>query len=181
MAYIVHGILQARILERVAFPFSEGSSQPRKWTQVSHIAGRFSASWATREAQQSRNHCSYGERQHWNQIDLPKFKSWLCPSRHLVYLFDQCTFLSIFWFICRHDSTYFTELLAINKKQHQVWHLYSFTYSLSTYWELLQIRQRVCRRKWSRHDPCLHGTFCVSRGKRWHTNTHMYVEEMLWR
>ena len=25
----VHGILQARILERVAFPFSRGSSQPR--------------------------------------------------------------------------------------------------------------------------------------------------------
>jgi len=25
----VHGILQARILERVAFPFAMGSSQPR--------------------------------------------------------------------------------------------------------------------------------------------------------
>ena len=29
MDYIVHGILQARILEWVAFPFSRGSSQPR--------------------------------------------------------------------------------------------------------------------------------------------------------
>ena len=29
MDYTVHGILQARILERVAFPFSRGSSQPR--------------------------------------------------------------------------------------------------------------------------------------------------------
>ena len=29
MAYTVHGILQARILEWVAFPFSRGSSQPR--------------------------------------------------------------------------------------------------------------------------------------------------------
>ena len=27
--YTVHGILQARILEQVAFPFSRGSSQPR--------------------------------------------------------------------------------------------------------------------------------------------------------
>ena len=35
----VHGILQARILEWVAFPFSRGSSQPRNRTQVSHIAG----------------------------------------------------------------------------------------------------------------------------------------------
>ena len=50
MDYTVHRILQARILEWVAFPFSRGSSQPRDWTQVSHIAGRFFTSWATREA-----------------------------------------------------------------------------------------------------------------------------------
>ena len=37
----VHGILQARILEWVAFPFSRGSSQSRDQTQVSRIAGRF--------------------------------------------------------------------------------------------------------------------------------------------
>ena len=41
MDYTVHGILQARILEWVAFPFSWGSSQPRDRTQVFHIAGRF--------------------------------------------------------------------------------------------------------------------------------------------
>ena len=50
MDYIVHGILQARILEWTAFPFSRGSSQPRDQTQVSCIAGRFFTSWATREA-----------------------------------------------------------------------------------------------------------------------------------
>ena len=49
---IVHGILQARTLEWVAFPFFRGSSQPRDRTQVSHIAGGFFTSWATREAQQ---------------------------------------------------------------------------------------------------------------------------------
>ena len=38
---IVHGILQARTLEWVVFPFSRGSSQPRDQTQVSCIAGRF--------------------------------------------------------------------------------------------------------------------------------------------
>ena len=32
----IHGILQARILERIAVPFSRGSSQPREWTWVSH-------------------------------------------------------------------------------------------------------------------------------------------------
>ena len=46
----VHGILQARILEWVAFSFSRGSSQPRDRTQVSRITGRFFTSWATREA-----------------------------------------------------------------------------------------------------------------------------------
>ena len=46
----VHGILQAKILEVVAMPFSRGSSWPRDWTQVSGIAGRFFTIWATREA-----------------------------------------------------------------------------------------------------------------------------------
>ena len=57
MDCIVRGILQARILqtrilEEVAFPFSRGSSQPRDQTQVSRIAGGFFTSWATREAQE---------------------------------------------------------------------------------------------------------------------------------
>ena len=50
MDFIVHGILQARILEWVTFLFSWESSQPRDQTQVSHIAGGFFTSWATREA-----------------------------------------------------------------------------------------------------------------------------------
>ena len=41
MDYTVHEILQARILEWVAFPFSRGSFQPRDGTQVSYIAGGF--------------------------------------------------------------------------------------------------------------------------------------------
>ena len=47
------GILQARILKWVAFPFSRGSFQPRDRTQVSRIAGGFFTVWATREAQLS--------------------------------------------------------------------------------------------------------------------------------
>ena len=52
MEHTVHGILQARILEWVTFPFSRGSSQRGDWTQVSCIAGGFFTSWATREAQE---------------------------------------------------------------------------------------------------------------------------------
>ena len=55
----VHGILQARVLEWVAIPFSRGSSRPRDWTQVSHIPGRRFNLWATREA---LTHVSCGSR-----------------------------------------------------------------------------------------------------------------------
>ena len=55
MDYTAHGILQARILEWVAFSFSRGSSQPRDWIQASCIAGGFFTSWATREANQNHS------------------------------------------------------------------------------------------------------------------------------
>ena len=48
-ASFVSGIFQARIPEWVAISFSRGPSQPRDWTWVSHIAGRFFIIWATRE------------------------------------------------------------------------------------------------------------------------------------
>ena len=47
MDYTIHGILQARILEWAAFPFSRGSSQPRDQTQVSGTAGGFATSCLT--------------------------------------------------------------------------------------------------------------------------------------
>ena len=40
MDYTVHVVLQDRILQYSAFPFSRGSSQPKDPTQVSHIAVR---------------------------------------------------------------------------------------------------------------------------------------------
>ena len=47
--YTIHEILQARIVEWVAFPFCGGSSLPRDGPR-SHIAGRFFARCASREA-----------------------------------------------------------------------------------------------------------------------------------
>ena len=53
----VHRILQARMLEWVAtILFSGGSSQPKDWTQVSHIAGGFFTDWATREVRQAQGY-----------------------------------------------------------------------------------------------------------------------------
>ena len=50
MDHTIHGILQARILEWVAVPFSSRSSWPRKRTGVSCIAGGFLTSRANRKA-----------------------------------------------------------------------------------------------------------------------------------
>ena len=60
MDYTVHGILQARILEWVAIPFSRRSSQPRDRPRISCIAGRFFTSWATREALSERSEMPKG-------------------------------------------------------------------------------------------------------------------------
>ena len=59
MDCIVHGILQARILEWVAFPFFRGSSQPTSRSQVSRIWGGFFTSWAMHEVKDLK----VGERQ----------------------------------------------------------------------------------------------------------------------
>ena len=50
----VHGILQSRILEWIAIPFSRRSSRPRDRTQDSYTAGRFFTILATKEA-----HCKH--------------------------------------------------------------------------------------------------------------------------
>ena len=54
--FSIHGILQARILEWVSILFSQGSSQSRDWTQVSHVAGGFFlfTVWATRGSSYSQ-------------------------------------------------------------------------------------------------------------------------------
>ena len=49
--FTVHRILQARILEWIAIPFTRGSFQPRDRTQVSSTAGRYFTRGAIREAQ----------------------------------------------------------------------------------------------------------------------------------
>ena len=66
---MVNGILQARILEWVAFPFFRGSSQPQDRTQVCRTAGRFFTRWATRE-----------KRLKPAQIQLGACNKLICPS-----------------------------------------------------------------------------------------------------
>ena len=73
----VHGILQARILEWVAIPFSRGASRSRDQTWVSHIAGSFFTICATREAHVS---------------------SWLLPNLSLIHSFIMLYTVTSLWF-----------------------------------------------------------------------------------
>ena len=84
--WTIHGILQARILQWVAFLFSKGSSQPRDRTQVSRTGGGFFTSWATREAQE-----------HWNRslsllqgIFLTQESNW--GLLHCRWILDQLSY-----------------------------------------------------------------------------------------
>ena len=99
-SWTIHGILQARILEWVAFPFSRGSSQPRDRTQVSHVAGRSFTSWATREAPDSKESaCNAGNLdsipglgrspgegigylENYEHKSLAGYSPWSCRVRH---------------------------------------------------------------------------------------------------
>ena len=75
--YAVHGILLARVLKWVAFPFSRGSSQSTDQTQVSHIAGRFFTSWATREAQRLKAKGEEGDRRLDGWMASPTQWTWI--------------------------------------------------------------------------------------------------------
>ena len=54
------GISQARTPDWLAISFSRGLSQPRDWTQVSCIAGRFFTIWVIRKAQE-----------YWSEYPIP--------------------------------------------------------------------------------------------------------------
>ena len=85
MDYTVHGILQARTLAWVAFPFSNVTSRPRDWTQVS-VSLTMSLHWLP---------SSYGVQ---GQVLIKICKSLACLGSH--YLFDW-----IFYFPpCSHRS-----------------------------------------------------------------------------
>ena len=60
------------IERRVAFPFSRGSTQPRDWTQVSHIAGGFFISLSTN----SNKNCTLSPKL--SLLNIKTF-AWLLP------------------------------------------------------------------------------------------------------
>ena len=83
----IHGVLQARILEWVAIPFSRRSSWLRDQTQVSRTAGGFFTIWATTEAQDPQTKANKPLSKFWKQrliglICVLFILSHLTPSTH---------------------------------------------------------------------------------------------------
>ena len=96
----VHGILQARILEWVAFPSSGGSSQPRGWPQVSRLEGRFFAIWARREARVDIYPLGFGvpssvTTQHWGESAVHYSRFSLATHLYIVSVEQENSFCLI--------------------------------------------------------------------------------------
>ena len=111
MDYTVHGILQVRILECVAIPFSREFSQPRDRTQVSHTARKFFTRWApgkpkntgvgslsllqrvfpTQDSNRDLLHCR------WILYQLSYQRSLVfCNSRYILHTFSSLSYL-LWW------------------------------------------------------------------------------------
>ena len=129
----VYGSLQARILELVTLSFSRKSSQPRGWTRVSCMAGRFFTVWAIREALCS---CNPPDKSQWNwhlwgwdigRVDCEVLKSGVRRvPRSLVCLHTGCTSLYVYrppplfhfsCFACAHPHSFSGWWLALEDKE----------------------------------------------------------------
>ena len=78
----------SRILEWVAYLFSRGTSQPRNWTGVSCVAGRFFTSWATREVHALTSNPQLSISSLWF-FHSPQRPSWWLTLHHIYPLFGQ--------------------------------------------------------------------------------------------
>ena len=123
MDYTIHGILQARILEWVAFPFSKGSSQPRDWTQVSHIAGRFFTSWQSMRSQRVGHGWAAFTLQTFCELIsildtfILSFFFYLISSRYVIYIYIYiyiCIYIYIY--TCVNHPNCFWNRQHINKQ-----------------------------------------------------------------
>ena len=96
----VHGILQARILEWVAIPFSKEPSQPRDWTWVSCIAGRFFTIWATENGKCNYYKCNWlgYNYQFWN-LNYVEYIS-LCIYMYIYVYICICIYMYICICVC---------------------------------------------------------------------------------
>ena len=120
MGYTVYGILQARILEWVAFLSSRVSSHPSDWTQVSCIAGRFFTCWAWLNHTQVVHHFQNSLCEGWFVsiqtsfsfiISSANSQNWPCLGLNFAredYVFLIWTAFDVLWFpACQFTSWFY--------------------------------------------------------------------------
>ena len=122
----VHGILQARIPEWVAVPFSRGSSWPWDQTLVSYIAGRFFTVWAIREAETGLSLKDKSLRLK-RKLQIPfatnfKFIMWIWKCYQITFYWRNATSVNLgYWQIKTTMSHHLKSVnLVIIKKTKQV-------------------------------------------------------------
>ena len=118
MDYTVHGILQARVLEWVAFPFSRESSQPR-------IEFRSSALWVDSlpaEPQGKPKKTGVGSLSLLQGIFPTQESNWgLLHCRRILYqLSYQRSYISVFKMASQFDSFFSIELILKFTVLHKV-------------------------------------------------------------
>ena len=108
----VHWILQARILECAAIPFSRGSSWPRDGTWVSWIAGRIFTVWVTRLPWWLRH--NWTSAQLWTDQSLVYILSLNLTEISIYYIklgqphyIYYHKFASLFFYQCFHRVSFF--------------------------------------------------------------------------
>ena len=138
----VHEILQARILEWVAIPFSRGSSWPRDQIWVSCIAGRFFTIWATRSevkslsrvrlfatpwtvAYQAPPSMGFSRQEYWSGVPLPSSYSTYCYLLLFKISYFTCFLLCECSFPPWRASSSQTEILPIYMKKVLLEHSYT--------------------------------------------------------
>ena len=115
---LVHGIFQARVLERVAISFSRGSSQSRDQTRVSRIVGR--CFYSLREVPQG------DFKKEVNYIIWILFFGWFPCQRSFVFLMWNDKKYNLFFFLrvkilsWRGYPAYFQWVL-VRERQKELW------------------------------------------------------------
>ena len=95
--FYVHGIIQVRILEWIAVPFSRESSWPRDQTRVSCIVDRFPTIWNIREVQEGIKLISLKLKLHPTHWSPRKFPSFLYSKIFVRQSCEKCILFLFFY------------------------------------------------------------------------------------
>ena len=145
----VHGILQARILEWVAIPFSKGSFQPRGWTQVTRVESRFFTIWATGMPLKLPGRSPNSNIWNFERIYMnppPRPHVCLCPTVTGHSAGSQVSFCGLLSLAMTHDASFKACVWFFCFRlwaAHFPWNLI-FGRTLNLWWKWPTYRENVC-------------------------------------